>query len=110
MVCYASSPWYPAADVTLSNIRVWAGDEPTTTSAAKDCSAFHIDDFLTDCSAEFESHDTDIQGLQDDVSSVTVMAEDNAADIASLEEKFDDLSDDNSDKFESHGTDIQGLP
>lgn len=103
MVCYASDPWYTAADVTLSNIRVWAGDEPTTTdepspgptdepTTTKDCSVLHIDDFLTDCSDEFESHDTDIKGLQEDVSSVTVAAEDNAADIASLVEKVADLA------------------
>jgi hypothetical protein len=26
LVCYASDPWYGVADVTISNIRVWAGE------------------------------------------------------------------------------------
>jgi hypothetical protein len=112
---YGSDPWYDAADVTVSNIVIWSGaDEPTTTgeptedpSAApttepsmeptlspsaeptndptRDCSVFHIDEFLMDCSVEFDGHDTNIRTLQDDVSSVTKAMGDNAVDIATLQ-------------------------
>jgi hypothetical protein len=126
MVCYASNPWYPAADVTVSNIVVWSGAEPTTTGEptedpsvaptkdpsvaptedpsvaptsdptakpsmeptsdpTRDCSVFHIDEFLMDCSVEFDGHDTNIRALQDDVSSVTTAMEGNAVDIATLQ-------------------------
>lgn len=93
--CYAScGGGWDAGDVTLSNIRVWAGAEPTTTeeptkapSAApteptkrpsaeptndptRDCSVFHIDEFLMDCSVEFDDHDTNIKALQDEVSTL----------------------------------------
>jgi len=110
MVCYASDPWHDAADVTLSNIVVWSGAEPTTTGEptsdpsvaptsdptaepsmeptsdpTRDCSVFHIDEFLMDCSVEFDGHDTNIRTLQDDVSSVTKAMGDNAVDIATLQ-------------------------
>jgi len=95
MVCYASDPWYSAADVSISNIVVWSGAEPTTTGEptsdptgvptsdptakpsaeptndpTRDCSVFHIDEFLMDCSVEFDDHDTNIKALQDEVSTL----------------------------------------
>jgi len=60
-------------------------EEPSfnpTSDPIRDCSLFHIDDFLTDCSSEFDVHDTDIKGLQDDVSTIAVTVEGNAADMA----------------------------
>merc|ERR1711937_818413 len=114
MVCYASDPWYDAADVTVSNIVIWSGGaEPTTRKPTKapsaaptnspsvapttptaeptndptrDCSVFHIDEFLMDCSVEFDGHDSNIKALQDDVSSVKTALGDNTADITTLKD------------------------
>merc|ERR1719474_677179 len=77
MVCYVSDPWYNAADVTVTNLLITDGttndpttdptDDPTaepTLEPTKDCSFLHIDQFLVDCSSEFDDHGARIQKLE----------------------------------------------
>jgi len=61
-------------------------EEPT-----RDCSVFHIDEFLMDCSAQFNGHDTDIVGLQDDVLTINSTVAGNVADTAALKVTVSDL-------------------
>lgn len=130
VICYASDPWYTAADVTLSNIIIANMDkvpteepsseptkEPTTSPTAepttepstaptheptqdpvRDCSALHIDEYLQDCSSEFDGHSVDIAILQGNVSTLDGAIDTLDATISShgaaflaLEESVDEL-------------------
>jgi len=106
MIVYGSDPWYGAADVTVSNLVIWSGDEPTTTESPTDCSAVHIDEFLVDCSTEFSGHDADIVDLQEDVLALKVAVSDLAnstttseaieainAELAVISEQLDKIGD-----------------
>jgi len=81
MVCYVSDPWRNAADVTVANLLITDGatNDPTkdptrdpsadptpepTLEPTKDCSFLHIDQFLVDCSSEFDDHGARIQRLE----------------------------------------------
>jgi len=46
MVCYASNPWHDAAVATISNLRVWAGEQPPTASPTK--SVYELLDITND--------------------------------------------------------------
>jgi len=65
---------------------------PPTEEPTRDCSVFHIDEFLMDCSAQFDGHDAAIEGLQDDVQSISNTLDGNVNDIAALKEAVDDLA------------------
>jgi len=101
--CYASDPWWPTVDVTISNLIVADGAvttaEPTTTttteeptqSPTKDCSALHIDEFLVDCSTEFDGHGDRIESLESGGSAMMDTVTGHSQDIANLEAAGMDL-------------------
>jgi len=117
---YGSDPWYNAADATVTNLLVGNGpapppteqpsidptpsptDEPTTEPSAeptfepteeptRDCSVFHIDEFLMDCSVEFDGHGAHIDTLKSDVSAMKDELDGDALDIAALQDTVSKL-------------------
>jgi len=101
--CYASDPWWPTVDVTISNLIVADGAvttaEPTTTttteeptqSPTKDCSALHIDEFLVDCSTEFDGHGDRIESLESGGSAMMDTVTGHSQNIATLKAAVSDL-------------------
>ena len=69
-------------------------EDPTVmpTDDGKDCSKFHIDDFLLDCSVEFDGHDTDISTLQSEVDVLSAAVDGGATDIVSLQSNVSSVS------------------
>ena len=62
-------------------------------------------EFLTDCSVEFEAHDTDINTLQSEVSSMTDTVDDHATNIATLQDDMSSVT----TTVDGHVTDIAAL-
>ena len=62
-------------------------------------------EFLTDCSVEFEVHDTDINTLQSEVSSMTDTVDDHATNIATLQDDMSSVT----TTVDGHVTDIAAL-
>jgi len=112
--CYLSNPWSTASDVSVTNLII-STDVPCnfngssgcgphltcdaeTGTCGRNCAAFQIDEYLLDCSAEFESNEHDIGVLE---SNITSMSGDIAAihrnmavksmDISSLNDSVHDL-------------------
>merc|ERR1719233_825445 len=85
---YVSCPQY-TVDATVSNIVIstdlscWVTGYECASyevcgedgECGRDCSAFQIDDYLLQCSAEFEGNEADISGLQNDVSTINTKIE-----------------------------------
>jgi len=109
---YASDSYYNSADVTISNFIIanMAAPPPTeepskdpsatptvspsaepTADPARDCDVLHIDEFLVDCSVEFEGHDNDIDSLKSDVTTIKDDVASGEASIVALEGTVDNL-------------------
>jgi len=109
---YVSNPQY-TTDATVSNFVIstdlscWvAGYECESYEACgddgecgRDCSAFQIDDYLLDCSAEFEGNENDIASLQSDISEINTNIQaiettlDGKADSSTTEASIQELKD-----------------
>lgn len=63
-------------------------EEPTR-SPTKDCSALHIDEFLVDCSTEFDGHGARIGSLESGGSAMMDTVTGNSQDIRDLKAKMD---------------------
>jgi len=64
--------------------------EPTA-DPVRDCDVLHIDEFLVDCSVEFEGHDNDIDSLKSDVTTLKDDVTNGEAAIVALEGTVDNL-------------------
>jgi len=70
----------PSADPTAMPTFV-----PTATPH-KDCSVLHIDDFLRDCSSEFDGHNSKIDQLESDIAALQVQ-------LQQMEDQLDEMGD-----------------
>jgi len=113
VVCYGSNPWYPAADVTIENLYIGGPEfhcaehgcdahlvcDEDSGQCLRNCALFQIDEFLLDCSAEWDSNEDTVEAMATSIGENSVgiasnadAIDTNAADISSNAADIGDLS------------------